>query len=138
MREVTKQMVNDFKLKKLGYDMMGYPFQRPNQLSFHHLIVPHRNCKEMGLGEGYLYWNGAILRQDTSHNYLHLIENKDYDRFLYITSELIDINIQRAILYKNIRRIHECLCGFEKEHCSDRNKNGYLIKDEYTRRLIKK
>lgn len=138
MKDITRMMVKDFKLKKLGYDMMGYEFNNTHQLSFHHLIVPRRNCKDMGLGQGYFYWNGAILRQDTAHDYLHLVEHIDYDRFLYITSELIDINIQKAILYNNLMNIHECLCGFEREHCSDKNKKGYLIKEPYTRRLIKR
>ena len=87
MKDITRVMLKDFKLKKLGYDMMGYEFNNTHQLSFHHLIVPRRNCKAMGLGQGYFYWNGAILRQDTAHDYLHLVENIDYDRFLYITSE---------------------------------------------------
>ena len=42
-----------------------------NNLSFHHLIIPHRDCRTLGLGEGYLEWNGAILNQNTSHDYLH-------------------------------------------------------------------
>ena len=140
MREITKQMIDDFNMKKLGYDFMGYEFNRPNQLSFHHLIIPRRNCKEFQIpSEGYVYWNGAILRQDTAHEYLHLIEAKDYDRFLYLTSEMIDINIQRAILYEQLKNIHDCLCGFEREYSGVRSKKGNeIIKEEYTRRLIKK
>ena len=140
MREITKQMIDDFKLKKLGYDFMGYEFNRANQLSFHHLIIPRRNCKAFQIpSEGYVYWNGAILRQDTAHEYLHLIQSKDYDRFCYISSELIDINIQRAILYEQLKNIHDCLCGFEREYSGVRSKKGNeLIKEEYTRRLIKR
>ena len=138
MREVTKQMIDDFNMKKLGYDWMGYEFNRTNQLSFHHLIIPRRNCKAFQIpSEGYVYWNGAILRQDTAHEYLHLIEAKDYDRFCYITSELIDINIQRAILYEQLKNIHDCLCGFEREYSGVRTNKGHeLIKEEYTRRRI--
>ena len=75
MKEITKIMVNDFKIMKLGMDFMGYHVNRKQDLSYHHLIIPRRHCKEAGLGEGYLYWNGAILRQNTSHDYLHIIEN---------------------------------------------------------------
>ena len=74
MREVTREMIKLYNIKKLGYDFMGYTFNRPEELSFHHLIIPHRDCKREGLGEGYLMWNGAILKQETSHEYLHTIE----------------------------------------------------------------
>lgn len=139
MKEVTKQMIEDFRLKKLGYDFMGYEFDKTSQLSFHHLIVPHRECKKAGLGEGYLYWNGAILRQDTAHDYLHVIEHYDYDRFTDITSELIDINIQRQILYENLLYINDILNGFEREYSGKRAKKGNeIIKSSYTRRLVKR
>ena len=55
MKEVTKEMIKEFQLKKLHYDFMGYTFKRPDELSFHHLIVPHKDCKIQGLGEGYLF-----------------------------------------------------------------------------------
>ena len=86
MRAITNLMINDFKLKKLGYDFMGFSFKRKEQLSFHHLIFARKDCKELHIpSEGYLYWNGAILRQDTSHDYLHLIEQYDPEIFYLIT-----------------------------------------------------
>ena len=136
MREITKVMINQFKIMKLGYDFMGYTVDKKSSLSFHHLIIPRRNFKEYGIGEGYLFWNGAILRQDTSHDYLHLIEAKDYDIFLAITSEMIDQNIKGYLDINNLRRINDLLKIFEKEHCSDRGKKGkLLIKDIYYRRM---
>lgn len=138
MKEITKQIIKDFKIMKLGYDFMGYKVDRKESLSFHHLIIPYRDCKSFGLGEGYLYWNGAILRQNTSHDYLHLIESKDYELFLAITSEMIDENVKGYLEMQNIRYIDDCLTYFEREHCSDRGKKGkLLIKEEYTRRMIK-
>ena len=135
MKEITKQMIKDFRITKLGYDFMGYNVDKNASLSFHHLIVPHRDCKARGLGEGYLYWNGAILKQNTSHDYLHLIESKDYDIFLAITSEMIDENIKGYLDISNLKRIHDCLYLFEREHCSDRCKKGkLLIKDDYLKR----
>ena len=95
MREITKVMINQFKIMKLGYDFMGYTADKKSSLSFHHLIVPRRLCGQKGLGEGYLYWNGAILRQDTSHDYLHLIEAKDYDMFMAITSNIALIEVKK-------------------------------------------
>ena len=74
MKDVTKEMIKIFKLKKLGCDFMGYEFVNPNELSFHHLIVARKDSQVLGIGDGYLFWNGAILRQKTSHDYLHLIE----------------------------------------------------------------
>lgn len=139
MKEVTKLMIKKYALMKLKYDFMGYEFQRSHQLSFHHLIVPRRLCKQEGLGEGYLEWNGAILRQDTSHDYLHVIEHYDPDIFASITSEMIDINIKGYVDMANLREIDDMLRYFEREHCSDRTKKGSLIiKPEYTRRLLKK
>lgn len=136
MREITKIMINQFKIMKLGFDFMGFTVDKKSSLSFHHLIIPRRNCKEYGLGEGYLFWNGAILRQDTSHDYLHLIEAKDYDIFLAITSEMIDENIKGYLDIDNLRRINDLLKVFEREHCSDRGKKGkLLIKDSYYRRM---
>ena len=135
MKEITKLMVKKYELMKVGYDFMGYDIINKNNLSFHHLIIPHRDCRAMGLGEGYLEWNGAILNQNTSHDYLHLIEAKDYDMFLAITSELIDENVKGHLDIDNLRRIHDILKCFEREHSNDRSKKGkVLIKQEYMRR----
>ena len=138
MREITKIMIEKYRLKKLKYDMMGYMFKRTQDLSFHHTIISHRDCKEMGLGEGYWEWNGSILVQKSSHDFLHIVENYDYDRFLAITSELIDENIKEYVDKANLIAINDILTGFEREYCGKRTKKGnLLIKEEYTRRLIK-
>jgi hypothetical protein len=138
MREITKEMIHIFKIDKLGFDFLGYTFKRKGDLSFHHLIVPHRDCKDLGLGEGYQFWNGAILNQSTSHDYLHTIEKIDPDMFYAITSEMIDENALRSIEIANLKRIRDILLSFEKEHCSDRNKHGaYIIKPSYIENRIK-
>ena len=132
MREITKIMVNDFKIMKLGMDFMGYHVNRKQDLSYHHLIIPRRHCKEAGLGEGYLYWNGAILRQDTSHAYAHVIEKIDPDIFYELTSEMIDENIKGRLDIDNLKRIHDLLLYFEREHDHDTTKKGkLLIKREF-------
>lgn len=132
MREITKEMIKHYKLMSLGFDFMGYPIKKKGVLSFHHLIIPHKHCKELGLGEGYLWWNGAILNQSTSHDYLHLIQSKDDDMFSAITSEMIDENLKGYLDMGNLKYILDVLHCFEREHCSDRGKKGYyLIKDEY-------
>lgn len=132
MREITKIMVNDFKIMKLGMDFMGYHVNRKQDLSYHHLIIPRRHCKEAGLGEGYLYWNGAILRQDTSHEYAHVIEKIDPEIFYELTSEMIDENIKGRLDIDNLKRIHDLLLYFEREHDHDTSKKGkLLIKREF-------
>lgn len=132
MKEITKIMVNDFKIMKLGMDFMGYHVNRKQDLSYHHLIIPRRHCKEAGLGEGYLYWNGAILRQNTSHDYLHIIEKIDSDIFYELTSEMIDENIKGRLDIDNLKRIHDLLLYFEREHDHDTSKKGkLLIKREF-------
>ena len=132
MKEITKIMVNDFKIMKLGMDFMGYHVNRKQDLSYHHLIIPRRHCKEAGLGEGYLYWNGAILRQNTSHDYLHIIEKIDPEIFYELTSEMIDENIKGRLDIDNLKRIHDLLLYFEREHDHDTSKKGkLLIKREF-------
>ena len=92
MREVTKQMIRRYLINKLGYDFMGYKFNDEKELSFHHLIVPKRLCQIKGYGDGYYQWNGAILVQNTAHNYLHIIERYDREMFEAITKQMIKEN----------------------------------------------
>lgn len=127
MRTIIKLMVNEYKIKK--FDFMGYTFDR-EELSYHHLIIPRR------LGGRETKDNGAILNGFTSHPYLHAIEQKDVEIFNYITSEMIDENIKGKLDVDNLRRIHDLLLYFEREHCSDYTRSGKpLIKEKYTRRV---
>ena len=137
MREITKEMIKLYNIKKLGYDFMGYTFRNINELSFHHLIVPHRDCKREDLGEGYLLWNGAILKQDTSHEYLHTIERIDREVFLQITKEMVDENNKRKIDIENLKRVRELLLYFEEKYKDIENKQGKkLIKQKYITQRI--
>lgn len=120
-----------FKIDKLGFDMMGYTFNRANDLSYHHLIIPRRK------GGPSTFENGAILRQKTSHDYLHLIERVDPEIFYAITSELIDENIKRKIDICNLKKIRDLLLYFECEHEHEHAKSGKnLIKREYIEQRI--
>ena len=135
MRDVTIEMIKIYNLKKLKYDFMGYEFKNSKELSFHHLIIPKKDCKDLGFGSGYLFWNGAILVQKTSHDYLHIVERIDRDRFNYITSQMIIENVNKQIMYDCLKKISDCLDGFEREYSglhTQKNKN-LLIKEEYTR-----
>ena len=131
MKPITKEMIRLFNLKNYGFDMMGYTFKRKGDLSYHHLIIPRR------YGGKETFENGAILKQKTSHDYLHIIERVDPEIFYEITNELIDENIKRRIEYENLIAIRDLLLYFEKEHDHDKTKNGnYLIKREYVRERI--
>ena len=51
---------------------------------------------------------------------------------------MVDENIKGRIDIENLRKINDLLLFFEREHCGDITKNGkLLIKEEYTKRLIK-
>lgn len=129
MKQVTNLMIDEFNIKKLGFDFMGYSLQRGDIYTFHHLIVPNRK------GGPYARWNGAILCGKTSHEYLHRIEAINYDIFSHITSEMIDMNIKGYLDKDNLKRIDDLLSCFEKEYYWLKTKKGKdLIKEEYRRR----
>lgn len=130
MKQIAKLMINEFKIKELGFDFMGYQLQKDDTYSYHHLIIPKCNNGPMTRE------NGVILCSNTSHPYLHLIESKEYDMFAFITSEMIDMNIKGYLDIVNIRRIHDILKQFENEHLFDMNKKGkILLKEEYKKRI---
>lgn len=105
---------------------MGYIFNNTKQLSYHHMIIANKDGGLM------TFENGAILRQNTSHDYLHYINLYDPEIFYLITSELIDENIKRRVDIENLKKIRDLLLYFEREHDRDRTKKGkLLIKREY-------
>ena len=127
MKEITKELIKEFKLKQLGYDFMGYPKQG-DIYTAHHLIVPAREG-------GKLTWDNTVVLRENPHNYVHLIENKDFEVFSFITSEMLDMKIKGYLDPENLRYIDDALSYFEREHCSDRTKKGkILIKDEFLNR----
>lgn len=132
MKQITHDMIETFKINKLKYDFMGYTFKRTNELSFHHLIIPKRDCKAQGLGDGYLFWNGAILKQNTSHDYLHIIERIDRKRFEQITEILVYENQMKKLDKESLIRIREFLLEFEEKYKYEETKGGHrLIKSQY-------
>lgn len=139
MREITKLMVYKYNMMNLHYDFMGYAFDKKNELSFHHLIIPKRLCQRKKLGDGYTESNGAILVQDTAHNYLHIVEQYDRELFDGITNEMIQENLSGKIRMENLERINILLEYFEKECDGFKNRNGEtLIKEKYKQRILKK
>ena len=140
MRECTKNLIRKYALMKLKYDFMGYTFDHVDDLSFHHLLVPRRISPSLGLNRGYSEWNGVILVQKTSHEYLHVVERFDLDRFYAITSEMLDEKIKGSISLENIKAIDDVLYSFEKEYCGKTyaGSGNEIVKPIYTKRLIKK
>ena len=139
MRDITKLMIIKYQLLELKYDFMGYPFNKERELSFHHLIVPHRLCKLQNIeNDGYVEWNGAILKQSTSHNYLHIIERYEREMFDEITRYMVIENKQGYIDDKILYEIDDILCSFEKEHSNDTTKNGKkLVRKEFKNRVMR-
>lgn len=134
MKELTKQMIEDFKIYELGYDFMAYPKQGKELINFHHLIVPRRLCQE-DEKHGYYYWNGALL-YETSHQYLHLINCYDKRIFEVITNEMIAMNVKGYLDNYNLKYIDECLCDFEDRFKYYKtNKGKSLIKPKYLNRI---
>lgn len=131
MKEITRLMIQEYNLRRLKYDFMGYTFEKAEQLSFHHLVIPARS------GGKYTRKNGAILRQNTSHDYLHTIENYDYDMFLAITSELINENLLGQLSKENLIAIRDILNCFEREYSGRTTKKGIeIIKPEYVEKRL--
>ena len=131
MKEVTKDLINNFNINELGYDFMGYEKQYKDMLSFHHLLIPNR------YGGPYAYWNGVIL-YTIPHKYLHLIECKDYNTFCYITSEMQDMKVKGYLDTYNLKLIGELLSEFEYKFDGKLTSKGKkLIKPEFKNRLYK-
>ncbi len=130
MLHITRVMINEFNITDT--DFMGYSVSK-DTANFHHLIIPRRNGGVKSIN------NGAILNKYTSHPYLHIIETKDYEIFYRVTKEMIKENLLGRIELENLKKIDDMLSYFEREHCGDINFNGdEVIKEEYTKRLIKK
>lgn len=137
MKMVTNLMINEFKLRELGMDMMGYKVVRDNDYSFHHLIVPHRDCKRKKIeSDGYVRWNGAILSTKSAHPYLHLVEQYKRAYFEDITHQLINMNQKGYVDVEDLRIIHEILYEFELLYDYEVSHKGkIIIKPEYRKRI---
>ena len=126
MKGITKLKINQFKIKQLGYDFMGFTIKRLDECTAHHLIIPARHNGKL------TDWNTVILNGETSHPYWHLIEIKDPTIAYAITSEMIDMNIKGYLDEENIKNIHDLLDEFEAQFGNEKNSKGkLLIKREY-------
>lgn len=130
MKAITYRMIREWNMDI--YDWMYYSTSRSNPFSYHHLIVPARICKKRTVD------NGAILCENTSHPYWHLIERYDQDKARYIQKILVEVNRQRYMTtLQQYKLIDSCLKSFEREYSGFTNHDGHpLIKEEYVKRLI--
>ena len=126
MKQITKLMVNMYNLK--GIDFAGYKVSKDNPYTYHHLIKRCHGGKET-------IENGAILTKN-AHEYLHIVETRALELYVYINNVLKQINEQgHEPLLRQILAIDYLLKLFEKDHINDvSSKNKRLIKSEYLRR----
>ena len=128
MRHLVMEMKHIWKVNEV--DWMGYSLKKGDSLSFHHIVKKENHGK-------FEIDNGALLNNNTSHPYLHLIETKDLDLYIYLNNLLKNINSQREYpTRQQLLAIDSILKQFEREHCSDKNSKGkLLIKKEFYDRM---
>lgn len=126
MDNILKTLINIYNMNEI--DWLGYKLQ--DRYSYHHII---KKCD----GGNRTLNNGAVLFQ-TSHSYLHTIENYDIEKYILLNKILKDINTQRYMsTEEQLRQINYILSQFEDEYedyISSRDKK--IIKDEYKERIL--
>lgn len=129
MQRITKILYDIYDMDKT--DWLGYEILDSERLDFHHITKREDGGKK-------IIANGAVLN-NYDHKYLHIVEYKDLEMYLYLNAILRIINNQGHMpTTAQLKAIDSVLKEFEREHCSDVNAKGeYLIKERYTRRLIK-
>lgn len=130
MSRLRERLYKDFKLEEYGFDFMGYEFKSKKDLSTHHIIPRHSGGQTKKD-------NLCVLNRNTSHNYIHIIEDYDYKTFLQISKLLFEQVKKGKISVDQIQHINELLCFFEDKFKNEEAKNGLiLIKPEYKERII--
>lgn len=130
MSKLIKDMRSIYRIRH--YDFMGYTFDSIKDLSYHHI----QKASDGGLKT---LDNGALLVKDTAHPYLHIIEDRDYDMYIYINNILKEINNQQGHPTKEqLMAIRNILLQFEREHQDDVTSKGkHLIRKQFIKERIK-
>lgn len=138
MRDSTKNLIRKYALMRLKFDFMGYDFDEISELSFHHILIPRNVSPSFGLERGYVECNGVILKKSESHEYLHVIEKYDFDRFCDLTSEMLDEKIKGYLALENLEAIDDILEGFERDFAGVyfEGSKREIIKPSYTNRIL--
>lgn len=128
MTRTTREMLKIYKPYS-NMDWMNYKLVKKN-LTFHHIVKKAEGGKQE-------ISNGALL-MPIGHQYLHIIEFKDYKAYKHINDVFKLINKQEYEPTLDQREtIEYILLQFESKHKDDKTSKGkQLIKKEYTQRLL--
>lgn len=126
MKKITREMIKIYK--PLDYDWLNYKVTASNPLTFHHIIKKTDGGKEE-------ISNGALITE-IGHQYLHLIECKEFATYLLLNKIFKIINEQKTAPTKEQRELVEYLLKeFEAIHKNDKNSKGNkLIQYKYLKR----
>lgn len=131
MSRLRERLYKEYGIEKLGYDCMGYEFRSKSELSTHH-IIPRFQGGETKKN------NLSILNRNSSHNYIHLIQDYDYKTFLQISKVLFEEAKTREITMEHLAEINDLLDFFEDKFKNEESRNGSpLIKPEFKTRILK-
>lgn len=127
MKYITIEMLRVYRPISM-LDWMNYEIVRLTDLTFHHIV-------KMEDGGKYIMSNGGLLLPN-SHQYLHLIECKEYKTYNALNNMFTIVNKQRKEPTREQREVIEyLLTGFEERHEFDKNsKHKLIIKPEYLKR----
>lgn len=128
MKQITKEMLRIYKPIS-NLDWLNYKLVR-KELTFHHIV---KKCE----GGREVITNGALI-MPVPHQYLHIIEFKDWKTYKHINDIFRIINDQQYEPTQEQREaIEYMLLEFEAKHENDRTSKGKkLIKQEYKERYL--
>ena len=128
MKKITREMLQIYKPYS-NMDWMNYKLVKKD-LTFHHIV---KKCD----GGRETIANGALI-VPSGHQYLHLIEFKDYKTYKHINDIFKVVNEQKYEPTMEQREIIEYLLRqFESKHRFDKSSKGkLLIKSKYLDRCL--
>lgn len=128
MKQITKEMLRIYKPIS-NLDWMNYKLVKKD-LTFHHIVKKSDGGKQ-------IITNGALL-MPIPHQYLHIIEYKDWKIYNHINALFRIINDQQYEPTPEQREaIEYMLLEFEVKHENDKTAKGKkLIKQEYKMRIL--
>lgn len=128
MTKITREMLKIY-IPYSNLDWLNYKLVKKD-LTFHHIVKRADGGKK-------IISNGALL-MPVGHQYLHLIEFKEYKTYKYINEIFQLVNKQEYEPTREQREtIEYLLTQFEKRHKNDKTSKGkQLIKPSYTQRNL--
>lgn len=130
MSKLRERLYKEYKLEELGYDFLGYEFKNKKDLSTHHIIPRHSGGQTKKN-------NLCVLNRFTSHNYIHLIEDFDYNTFIQLSKCLQEQVTLGKISIGELNTINDILSTFEYKYRDEETRHGeLLIKPQYKKRLL--